>query len=317
MEVEYEVLALAESMVDINHEHVKNDVLKKIGLEPGSWNLYEKGNPDHEMLLEKINQIPVTKKIPGSSPGNTLVTMSQNSHKLGLITATGDDENGKLYLDHMNDHGIDVHNEVIEGKENPFLHVMFSDGERTFFAYTGCTPDININKEFPDTKYFYLSGYEVAKLGEKAVDLSKRYSGKVVLDFASSGLVKEHRDTFKEIVSHANILFTSSFEYEMLFGHKFYNDNPRQEFSNIDIMVLKLSKEGSLIINHNDWYFIPSERVPQNKIVNTNGCGDVYAAGFLSDILNGYNIEEAGYTGSDWASQVLRQERPYISYKNL
>ena len=72
---------------------------------------------------------------------------------------------------------------------------------------------------------------------------------------------------------------------------------------------MKKGKKGSIVREGDKEYKIP---VYKTKVINTNGAGDAYAAGFLASYIKGLNIETCGLDGSYLASKVCSIEESHI-----
>jgi sugar/nucleoside kinase (ribokinase family) len=61
------------------------------------------------------------------------------------------------------------------------------------------------------------------------------------------------------------------------------------------------------------------DAAPVQKVVDTTGAGDLYAAGFLFGITNGKSIKEAHRIGAIAAADIISQygARPSKALKNL
>ena len=71
-----------------------------------------------------------------------------------------------------------------------------------------------------------------------------------------------------------------------------------------DVAVIKLGAEGSIIAYDDSIYRIPGFKV---EVANTNGAGDMYAAGLLYAISRNYSMKEAGLIGSYTSSLIVSQ----------
>ena len=102
---------------------------------------------------------------------------------------------------------------------------------------------------------------------------------------------------------HNAIVFVNELEAKAFTGRE------EEEALNIlcamcDIAVVKLGESGSLIKKDGDICRIP---VYKTNVVNTNGAGDMYAAGLLFGISRGLPIEKAGRIASYTSSLVVSQ----------
>ena len=85
----------------------------------------------------------------------------------------------------------------------------------------------------------------------------------------------------------------------------------------VDIAAVTRGAEGSVILTRDEVVEIPAE--PVDKVVDTTGAGDLYAAGVLYGITQGYELAAAGRIGSICAAEVISHygARPETSLAKL
>jgi sugar/nucleoside kinase (ribokinase family) len=71
----------------------------------------------------------------------------------------------------------------------------------------------------------------------------------------------------------------------------------------VGCVVATLGAEGSLVASERGDAFLPAFNVP---VVDTTGCGDAYAAGFIVGVLSGWSEESAAWLGTAAAAQVVQ-----------
>ena len=71
----------------------------------------------------------------------------------------------------------------------------------------------------------------------------------------------------------------------------------------VDIAVVKVGKKGSLIKRGEEVVSIGCNDV---KVVDTTGAGDMYAAGFLYGLINGYDLQRCGKIGNLLAENIIQ-----------
>jgi len=64
-----------------------------------------------------------------------------------------------------------------------------------------------------------------------------------------------------------------------------------------------VGKEGAYVQQGTTRHLIPADG---DLVVDTTGAGDFFAAGFLSGIAKGYDLEKSGKLGALLASRVIR-----------
>jgi sugar/nucleoside kinase (ribokinase family) len=71
----------------------------------------------------------------------------------------------------------------------------------------------------------------------------------------------------------------------------------------VGCVVATLGAEGSLVSSDRVEAFLPAFDVP---VVDTTGCGDAFAAGFIVGVLSGWSEESAAWLGTAAAAQVVQ-----------
>jgi sugar/nucleoside kinase (ribokinase family) len=70
-----------------------------------------------------------------------------------------------------------------------------------------------------------------------------------------------------------------------------------------EIAALTRSEKGSVVISGDELHVIDPE--PVDKVVDTTGAGDLYAAGFLAGYTEGRNLHDCGRMGSIAAAEII------------
>jgi len=105
------------------------------------------------------------------------------------------------------------------------------------------------------------------------------------------------------LVDHyIDIVFANEEEAKSFTGLK-----PEDALENLagrcDIAVVKVGKEGAYIQQGNRKIHVPAIG---DKVVDTTGAGDFFAAGFLGGLAKGYDLMKCGNLGSLLAGKVIR-----------
>ena len=70
-------------------------------------------------------------------------------------------------------------------------------------------------------------------------------------------------------------------------------------------MIITRSKNGSMAIQNNE--IINCNSIKVDKILDLTGAGDLFAAGFLKEYLDGSEIKKCLTTGSILASKIIQK----------
>ena len=83
------------------------------------------------------------------------------------------------------------------------------------------------------------------------------------------------------------------------------------------LTAITLASNGSLIVYNNEVIEINPEKV--EKVIDTTGAGDLYAAGFLYGCAKNKSFEECGRYASIAASEIISHygARPLVKLKDL
>ncbi len=116
--------------------------------------------------------------------------------------------------------------------------------------------------------------------------------------------VERHRDDFlKFIAERVDILFANEEEILSLFQLSSFDEACKTAAQHCEISALTRSEKGSVIVNSGDQIAVPA--FPVEKVVDTTGAGDLYAAGFLYGFANKQNLKRCGELASLAAAEII------------
>ncbi|MGV8151775.1 MAG: adenosine kinase [Candidatus Nanoarchaeia archaeon] len=310
MKKKYDVIGLGSALLDIIFE-VDDSLLKKIGLKKSQMKLISKKESKeiHELLKENKMQI-----FPGGSAANTVAGVCILGGKAAFIGKIGNDEHGSIYEKKSIESGINTvlskHPSEITGHA---ITLITPDFERTFATHLGAAMHFKIKdvkeQEIKDSKILHIEGYQLDDLDLRslviyAMKIANQNNVLVSLDVSDAGLISKHLTSFKEIIKkYVDIVFLNQEEALAFTGKE--PDKAIQEIYknyNCKLVVVKLGKQGSLIMHNNRLYEIPAYNA---NVINTNGAGDMYAAGILFGLANNLDIIKSGKIASFAASKVI------------
>ncbi len=300
------ILGIGNALVDLMTRIDHDDILRQLDLPKGSMQLV-----DAEMS-HKVSE--ATKHYPrsiasGGSAANTIHGLARLGIEVGFIGKTGMDEMGEFFAKDMIKSGITpilMHSTTPSGVA---LALVSPDGERTFATYLGAAVEMtaeDIHPEiFSDYNILHIEGYLLQNYGliSEAIKTAKECGMLVSLDMASYNVVEQHRDFLNDIIdSYVDIVFANEEESKAFTGKE-----PELSIAElgkrVDIAVVKTGPGGSLVSMNGSVVHVPTEKI---NPVDTTGAGDLYAAGFLYGLVNGFAPEACGKFGTKLASEVIR-----------
>lgn len=301
------ILGMGNALVDILAVLDNDLLLEELNLPKGSMQLI------NEEVLQKVRgkfaSLP-THRATGGAACNTIAALAKLGATPGLIGKVGEDENGWFFTATLQDYGVTT-NLLSGGLPTGIASTFISPGgERTFCTYLGAAATLKAEDLSPEMfegyTYFYIEGYLLQDhdLILRAMQLAKQAGLQICLDMASYNIVEEEREFFAMLIErYVDIVFANESEARAYTGK-----DPMEALDEISslcsVAIVKTGKEGSLIKKGTE--FVQVTPVPVEKVVDTTGAGDFYAAGFLYGLVCGCSLKKCAQISSILAGQVIQ-----------
>lgn len=302
------IIGMGNALVDVLATLADDTLLRKMELPKGSMQLI---NEEKLGIINKHFNEMRTYLATGGSAGNTILGLACMGAATGFIGKTGTDSYGKFYRDNLEKHNIEdklqINQHLPSGVASTFIT---PDGERTFGTYLGAAAtlkaeDLSLDM-FKGYTYLYVEGYLVQDhdMILHAIELAKEAGLQVCLDMASYNIVEEDLDFFKLLTNkYVDILFANEEEARAFTGKE------GKEALDIlakmcSIAIVKVGSKGSYI--RKGTKEIKVDAIPVDKVTDTTGAGDYFAAGFLYGLTGGYSLEKCAKIGSILAGNVIQ-----------
>jgi sugar/nucleoside kinase (ribokinase family) len=306
---EYDVLGIGSALLDFT-VLVDDADLKKFGLRKGGMELIDADRSRDILASLSGRTMEIT---PGGSSANTLAGLSMLGGKGIFLGKVGNDPHGDRYIADTERSGVKSDIGRHDSMTGHAITFITPDSERTFATHLGAALMLNRDdvreEHIQNSKIIHLEGYLFEPPGlldacMRALELAKKHNVIVSIDLSDPGLIHRIRPTFDRVVNeYANIIFVNEEEAKAFTGKE--EEDALHHLSELsDIAVVKLGSEGSLIKSGGLVYRIP---VCATDVVNTNGAGDMYAAGVLYGLARGYSPDRSGRIGSFVSSRVVAQ----------
>ena len=298
------VLGLGNALTDILLQ-VSEDDLRELGLPKGSMNLI-----DFDTAMQVQNRFISVRKtmVAGGSASNTINGISALGGKAAFFGKLGNDEVGEFYRADLEKNGVQpilLPSSLMSGC---CTVLITPDGERTFCTYLGASADLRTEDIRPENflgyDIFHIEGYMVQNhnLIKKALRLAKEAGLLTSIDLASYNVVNENRDFLEGLVKqYVDIVFANedeSFAYTKLQPEDAVNAIAQQ----CEIAVVKVGRKGSYVQCGTECHHIGAIT---SQCLDSTGAGDLYAAGFLHGLSNGFDIRRCAEIGTLAAGRVV------------
>ncbi len=256
-----------------------------------------------------------TKSIAGAE-SNVAIALSRLGHNVGWFSKVGNDEFGRYLEFIIRGEGVDVSRIIVDKEHqtgllfkelfehvNPNVYYYRKNSAASFLQPADIDADY-----IRSAKILHITGItpaistsaKVATL--EAIKIAKEAGVKVSFDpniRLKLWELEEAKETILEICKQVDILFPGIDESEILLGTS-DTDEIMKAFHAMGIseIALKLGKKGCQVSDGKVSEFVPGYIV--ERVEDSVGAGDGFAAGYLSSRLKGRTIQEAG----DYANGV-------------
>lgn len=318
-----DVVGVGNAIVDVIAQ-ADPALLDRLALNKGTMTLIEAADADR--LYAEMGS---ARETSGGSAANTLAGIASLGGRGAYIGKVRDDELGKVFSHDIKAIGVDyLLRPATEGPSTARCLIFVTpDADRTMQTFLGVSVMLGPGDIDPQAigaaQVTYLEGYlfdreEAKEAFVKAAEIAHAAGRKVALSLSDPFCVARHRASFRHLVEgHIDILFANHDEITSLFETDSFDDAVAQVVGLVDIAAVTRGAAGSVILTRDEVIEIPAE--PVARVVDTTGAGDLYAAGVLYGITQGYELASAGRIGSICAAEVISHygARPETSLAEL
>lgn len=300
------LLGMGNALVDALLRLENDDLLARLGLAKGAMQLIDTAR-FHEIRsrLEGLHMARAT----GGSAANTVQALARLGARPGLVGMTGRDDDGRFFARQCRRLGIApylLESDLPTGVASTFIS---PDGQRTFATYLGAAAQLRAEDVRPDWfrdfDYFYIEGYLVQNHGliDRAIDTARAAGCQVCLDLSSYNVVAADRDFFASLLPRTDIVFANEDEAYAFTGKT--AGRALDALARIcPTVVVKTGPGGAMARCGSEMAESPAPDV--ERVVDTTGAGDFFAAGFLYMHALGADLVECIDAGNLLGSHVIQ-----------
>lgn len=303
------IIGIGNALVDILVRVSHDGVLQALNLPKGSMQLVDSATLG--LISKRVRTLEHT-RASGGSAANTVKALARMGAETGFIGKTASDEFGMFFRRELESAGVQVVPAGRPGNGSTGIASTFitPDGGRTFATYLGAAAELRDSDITEDMlkgyDILYVEGYLVQNhaLMERVLSLAAKGRMTVCLDLASYNVVAAERDFFRSILArYVDIVFANEEE-----ARAFTGEDPLKAARRLGdlcrVGVVKMGERGSCVMA--DGEITRSAAVKVDRVVDTTGAGDYFAAGFLYALVAGGGPAECLAMGSRLASRVIR-----------
>ena len=305
-----DVLCIGNAIVDVIAA-ADDAFLEAQGLDKGSMRLI-----DEEEAVRLYGTMKPGREISGGSAGNTAAGLASLGLKAGFIGQVANDELGDIYRHDVESLGVDflVPARGDVGATARSLILVTPDAQRTMNTFLGAAQMLEARDIDPakvaDAAILYLEGYlwdpaEPRAAMEAAIAASRDAGRKVAFTLSDTFCVDRHRDGFQALIDAGkiDILFANEAELAAMTGDKDFDIGLATLAAQVPTLVVTRSEHGAVAMRGGERVSVPAE--PIDRLVDTTGAGDLFAAGFLFGHVRGRSLAECLRLGAICAAEII------------
>ncbi len=320
----YDVVGLGNAIVDVIAP-CDDDFLVAHGLAKGTMRLVDETAA--EKLYRAMGQTTV---VSGGSAANTIIGAAKLGCRAAFVGKVKADRVGEMFSHDIRAAGVAF--AAAPAAAGPAtgrcLVLVTPDGQRTMSTYLGACQFLGEDDVDPDliaaAKISYLEGYlwdpPAAKSAFlKATDVAHAAGRRVALSLSDSFCVERYRDEFLTLIrdGSVDILFANERELHALYETADFGTAVAQLRDEDILAVVTRSEKGALVVTREETHV--TKAFPVEKVVDTTGAGDLFAAGFLTGLAKARDLIDCARLGALAAAEVIQHygARPQTDLRAL
>jgi sugar/nucleoside kinase (ribokinase family) len=255
-------------------------------------------------------------EVSGGSAANSVACIASLGGKAGFVGKVAKDSLGEIFRHDLKSLGVMFDTEPLEngpGTARSLINVT-PDAQRSMTTYLGAAVFVSPNDidqamiESAAITFFegYLFEQPVAREAfVKSCQLAKLAGRMAALTLSDASCVDRQHDALIEYSgAYVDVLLANQREAETLFETRNLDDMARKARALCPLTAITMSEKGSILVPR-EGEIVRVESVKPEKLVDTTGAGDAYAAGLLYGLARKLPLAKCGALGALAAAEVI------------
>jgi adenosine kinase len=323
-DAKYDVLAIGNAIFDV-FAQTDEKFLADHGMTKGGMALI-----DEARAASIYRDMGPATEVSGGSAANTIVGIANFGARAAYVGKVKSDQIGGLYTHDIRAAGVAFETRAAsDGPATGCSYILVTpDGERTMNTYLGAAQALNPSDideaQIAASRIVYLEGYlwdpqNAKEAFVKAAGIAHGAGRQVALTLSDSFCVDRYRDEFLDLMRKrtVDLVFANEAELHSLYQTSDFEGALKQLRTDTKLAVVTRSEKGCVVVSSDGVVAAPA--FPIEKLVDTTGAGDLFAAGFLFGLVRNASHETCGRLGALAAAEVIQHigARPQVSLKEL
>ena len=320
-----DVVAIGNAIVDVL-AHADDDFIVAEGMAKGSMQLVF-SPAEADALYAKMG--PGT-EASGGSAANTVAGIAALGGRTGFIGQVAKDQLGEVFAHDIRAAGVVFDTAPRGGDPSTARCLIFvtPDGQRTMNTFLGASQFLPASaldhKLIESGAILYLEGYlwdpeEPRAAMRAAIDIARAAGRRVAFTLSDVFCIGRHGDDFRQLIADGliDILFANENELLALANEADVDRALHRIAPQVPLLVVTRSEKGALAIRQGETATVAAE--PIERVVDTTGAGDLFAAGFLHGQARGMTLAQSLRLGAICAAEIISHvgARPMVDLKAL
>ena len=322
-ETRFDVLGIGSAIVDII-SRCEEDLLASFDLVKGCMALTSADKA--KQIYDRMGRAV---EISGGSAANTMAGIASLGGAPSFIGKVGKDKLGDIFRHEIEAIGVDFHGgrKAEDLPTATCLILVTDDGQRTMNTHLGASttlgPDDIDEARVAAARVIYIEGYQwdtpqAKEAIRKASRAAKGAGRQVALSLSDPFVVDRHREDLLTLIREdVDILFGNEEEIFRLY-HASDLATAIEHVRGAKVLAcMTRGPQGTVVFDGTTTTAV--EAFPVEKVVDTTGAGDLFAAGFLYGYTHGRDLLGCAKIGSMAAAEVISHmgARPELSLREL
>jgi sugar/nucleoside kinase (ribokinase family) len=304
-----DLLAIGNAIVDVIAP-ADDALIAAAGLVKGSMRLI---GADEALALHASMFAP--KESCGGSAANTAVGLAALGGRAGFLGLAGADRLGALFIDDLRASGVEAFVPLESGAPTARCLILVSaDGQRSMCTFPGAAHMLAVAQVDPravsGAAILYLEGYlwdsaSAREAMERAIAISRAAGRKVALTPSDIACVERCGGHFRGLIGSGRVdmLFLNEAEAIALANAQDVEAAIATLARQVELLVVTRGAGGATAVSRGMTATAPAH--PVERIVDTTGAGDMFAAGFLFAQARGRPLSDCLQLGARLAAEII------------
>jgi sugar/nucleoside kinase (ribokinase family) len=315
-------MCLGNAIVDVL-VHCQDALLDKVGLAKGTMSLV-----DAQRAADIYAAIGPGVEVSGGSAANTATGIASLGGLAAFVGKVADDELGEIFTHDLRATGVVYETPPITGGPPTArcLVLVTPDAQRTMATHLGVAGELaagDVERDLVEqSRITFVEGYLVGLPSAEsalrtAFQAARASGGRVALTLSDPTWVGAQRAAFSALLPDVDILLANEHEACELADEPDAETAMRVLRRSCSVVAVTRSEHGALVADQTGTFEIPAQ--PAERVVDTTGAGDLFAAGFLFGLAHELPVVDSARLGATAAAEVIGHlgARPEVSLADL